>query len=205
MPRRLRRGSRCHCRASSRSCSSGSALLLLGVVWLRLGARGSRAVAIWTASWLALVAIVAAGAYQQHADTAMALAGDGQTWIDDAVPPGESVAVLWKQRSTASAPDPDYFPLMVAAALNNSVGRFLRLGSDTFYENGLPTTRVTEGPGGTLVYPTGKRVTARFALVPCFLGVAGRTVARSSNGQLTLVRTDSKPLRIRARRCQPRG
>ncbi len=134
----------------------GSVLLLLGVLWLRLGARGSRAVAIWTASWLALVAIVAAGAYQQHADTAMALAGGGQTWIDDAVPPGESVAVLWKQRSTASAPDPDYFPLMVAAALNNSVGRFLRLGSDTFYENGLPTTRVTVGPDGTLVDPTGE-------------------------------------------------
>ena len=49
---------------------------------------------MWTASWLALVAIVAAGAYQHHADTAMALAGGGQTWIDDAVPPGEPVAVL---------------------------------------------------------------------------------------------------------------
>ena len=71
----------------------GSALLALGVLWLRLGARGTRAVAIWTASWVALVAIVAAGAFQQHADTAIALAGNRQTWIDDAVPQGESVAV----------------------------------------------------------------------------------------------------------------
>ena len=184
----------------------GSALLMPGVLWLWLGARGTRAVAIWTASWLALVAIVAAGAYQHHADTAMAtLAGDGPTWIDDAVPPGESVAVLWDQRATASAPDPDYFPLMVAAALNDSVGRFLRLGSDTFYEKWLPTTRVTVGPDGTLVYPTGERVRARFALVPCFLGVAGRTVARGSNGRLTLVRTDGKPLRIHARHCARRS
>ena len=125
----------------------GSALLALGVLWLWLGARGARAVTIWTASWLALVAIVAAGAYRQHADTAMAtLVGVGPTWIDDAVPAGEPVAVLWDQRSPASAPDPHYFPLMVAAALNDSVGRFLRLGNDTFYEKWLPTTHVDVGP-----------------------------------------------------------
>ncbi len=184
----------------------GSALLAVGVLWLWLGARGPRAVAIWTASWLALVAIVAAGAYQHHANTAMAtLAGDGPTWIDDAVPPGESVAVLWEQRSTASAPDPDYFPLMVAAVLNHSVGRFLRVGGDTFYEKWLPTTRVSVGPDGTLVDAGGEGVRAQFALVPCSLGVIGRTVARGSNGRLSLVRTDGEPLRIRGGHCARRG
>jgi hypothetical protein len=183
----------------------GSALLLLGLLWLRLGARGTRAVAIWTASWLALVAIVAAGASQQHADTAMTLAGGGQTWIDDAVPAGESVTVVWDQRTTASAPDPDYFPLMVLAALNDSVGRFLRLGSETFYEKWLPTTHVTEEPDGTLVDATGERVRARFALVPCFLAVTGRTVSRSPDGRLTLVRTAGAPLRVRAGDCARGG
>ena len=181
----------------------GSALLALGVLWLRLGARGTRAVAIWTASWLALVAIVAAGAFQQHADTAIALAGNRQTWIDDAVPQGESVAVLWDQRSTASAPDPDYFPLMVAAALNESIGRFLRLGTETFYEEWLPTTRVTVGPDGILVDPTGERIRARFALVPCSIDVAGRVVARGADGRLALVRTDGGPLRLLGRACPP--
>jgi hypothetical protein len=181
----------------------GSVLLGLGVLWLRLGARGASAVAVWTASWLALVAIVAAGGAQQHASTAMAaLAGDGPTWIDDAVPPGEPVAVVWDQRSTASAPDPDYFPLMVAAVLNHSVGRFLRVGGDTFYEQWLPTTRVTAGPEGTLVRSTGERVTARFVLAPCSVGVEGRVVARGSHGRLALVRTDGQPLRIRAGRCE---
>ena len=166
----------------------------------------SRAVAIWTASWLALVTIVAAAAHQHHADAAMALAGNAQTWVDDALPPGESAAVIWNQRSTASAPDPDYFPLMVAAALNDSVGRFLRLGDATFYENVLPTMRVAVGPAGALVGPTGEGVRPRFALVSCSIGLVGRTVARSSNGRLALVRTDGEPLRIRERRCaRPSG
>ena len=38
---------------------------------------------------------------------------------------------------------------MMVAALNDSVGRFLRLGGETFYEKWLPTTQVTVGPDGT--------------------------------------------------------
>ena len=122
--------------------------------------------------------------------------------VDDAVPAGRSVAVLWDRRSAVSAPDPGYFPLMVTAALNDSVGRFLRLGNDTVYEKWLPTRRIGVGRDGTLAYSTGRSRPSAFVLVPCSLGVvAGRSVARAADGGLTLVRTDGKPLRVRARHC----
>ena len=69
--------------------------------------------------------------------------GDGQTWVDDAVPAGRSVAVLWDRRSAVSAPDPGYFPLMVTAALNDSVGRFLAAWATT------PSTRNGCRPGAS--------------------------------------------------------
>ena len=92
---------------------------------------------------------------------------------------------------------------MVAAALNESIGRFLRLGTETFYEEWLPTTRVTVGPDGILVDPTGERIRARFALIPCSIDVAGRVVARGADGRLALVRTDGGPLRLLGRACPP--
>jgi hypothetical protein len=181
----------------------GAALLLLGLLWLRLDARGARAAALWTASWLALVAVVAVGGARQHAYTAIAaLGGDGPSWIDDATPPGASVAVLWDQRSPAFAPDRDYYPLMVAAVLDRSVGPFFRLGGDTFYEQWLPTTPVIRGPDATLVGWTEEAVRSLFVLVPCNVDVEGRVVARGANGRLALVRADAKALRLRAqRRC----
>lgn len=180
----------------------GAALLSLGLLWLRLDSRGARAAALWTASWLALVAIVAVGGSRQHADTAVAaLAGGGPSWIDHTTPPGASVAVLWDQRSPASAPDRDYYPLMVAAVLDRSVGPVFRLGDDTFYEPWVPTTPVTTGPDGTFVSATGEAVRARFVLAPCSVDVAGRVVARGANGRLALVRTDGEPLRARAGDC----
>ncbi len=175
----------------------GASALLLGLVWLRLGSRGAGAAVLWTACWLALVSIVAIGGSRQHADIAIAaLAGDGPAWIDNATPAGESVAVLWDQRKPATAPDRDYYPLMVAAVLDRSVGRFLRLGNDTFYEPWLPTTPVTRRSDTTLVDSTGVPVRARFVLVPCNLGVAGKVVARGAKGRLALVRTDGRPLRV---------
>jgi hypothetical protein len=180
----------------------GAALLSLGLFWLRLDSRGARAAALWTASWLALVAIIAVGGSRQHADTSIAaLGGDGPSWIERATPPAASVAVLWDQRSAASAPDRDYYPMMVAAVLDRSLERFLRLGDDTFYEPWLPTTRVTEAPDGTLVGTTGEPVRARFVLVRCSVDVDGRVVARGAHGRLALVRTDGRPLRVRARDC----
>lgn len=181
-------------------------LLSLGVAWLSLGARGDRAAVTWTATWLAFVAIVAAGGAQQHADTARTtLGGDGPTWIDDAAPPGEAVAVLWAQRSAAAAPDPGYYPLMVAAVLNRSLGRFVRLGGETFYEPWLPTTPVGVARGGALARSTGEPVRALFVLVPCSVGVAGQVVARGSHGGLVLIRTDGTPLRLRPGHCASAG
>jgi hypothetical protein len=180
----------------------GGALLAVGLVWLSLGARGARAVAVWTATWLVLVSIVAAGGFQQHADTAIGTLGAGGTsWIDDAVPAGAPVAVLWEQRSRASAPDPDYYPLLVAAVLDRSLGRFLRLGGDTFYEPWLPTTPVVAAPDATLSGTAGEPIRARFVLVPCSVGVAGRVVARGAHGRLALVRTDGGPLRLAPGAC----
>jgi hypothetical protein len=180
----------------------GTALLALGLVWLRLGVRGARPAALGTALWLTLVAIVAVGGSRQHADTAVsALGGDGPSWIDDTAPPGVPVAVLWNQRSPASAPDRDYYPLMVAAVLDHSVQPFLRLGDDTFYEPWLATTRVTRAPDGTLVLATGEPVRAGWVLVPCNVGVAGRIVARGAHGRLALVRTGGEHVRLRGRGC----
>jgi len=182
-----------------------SVLLGLGLAWLRLGARGARVVVIGTAVWLGLVAIVAVGGSRQHAASARATAtGEGLTWIDNAVPANADVLALWDQRSsTVSVPDPGYYPLMVAAALNDSVkGRVLRLGGETFYEPWLPTTRVFTRSDATLVDEIGDPVIAPFVLVPCSLRIAGRVVARTADGRLRLVRTGGAPLRVRAQgRC----
>ena len=71
---------------------------------------------------------------------------------------------------------------MVAAALNDSVGRFLRLGNDTFYEKWLPTTRVDVGRDGILTYPTGAQ-SGRGSL-------SSRALSESPAAALPTMRTD---------------
>jgi hypothetical protein len=181
-------------------------VLGLGLAWIRLGPRGARALSVITASWLAIVGVVAVAAHQHHANTAAAPFGSRPTWIDDAVPPGEVVPVLWDQRQASTdAPDADYYPLMVTAVLNRSVGEVLRLGGPTYYENVLPTTRVTVGRDRSLRDERGTIVRSRFVLVPCSLTVAGRDVARSGDGRFAIVRTDGAVKRVEARVCGPRA
>ena len=176
----------------------------LGLAWLWLGPRRARLLTMVTASWLAVVGLVAAVGHQHHAGTAAAVsAGERPTWIDDAVPRDEAVTALWDQRSRSVAtPDPDYYPLMVTEVLNRSVERVLRLGGPTHYENVLPTVPVTAGRDGRLVDAAGGRVHAQFVLVSCPLGVAGRPAARSPDGRLVLIRTDGS-IRLDVRACEP--
>jgi hypothetical protein len=181
----------------------GSALFAWGAVWLRLGVRGAHGVAIGIAVWFALAGVIAAVAFQRNAVTASATQpGVSRTWIDDAVAMGDSVSVVWAQSTDASAPDPDYYPLMAAAVLNRSVGRFLRLGHDTFYEPWLPTTPVRVRRDGILVDPTGEVVVAPYALVSCSLAVAGEVVVRTADRRLALVRTGGRPVRVHGARCR---
>ena len=94
---------------------------------------------------------------------------------------------------------------MVAAALNDSVGRFLRLGNETFYEKWLPTTRVTVGPDGISSIRRGNG-SGRGSL-------SSRALSKSPAASLpaertagsALVRTDGEPLRIRARALRTSG
>ena len=172
-----------------------------GILWL--GEGSGRRVVVLTASWLALVCVVAIAAHQHHATTAARVSvGRSAAWIDEAVPPREVVPVVWDHRTAVGRrADPAYYSIMVAAVLNRSVGRILRLGPSSYYENVLPTVPVMESASRALVDSSGATMRASFVLVPCSLGVAGRPVARSSDGRLALMHTDGTVRLVAGRSC----
>ena len=172
----------------------GAWALGLGLAWIRLGRRSARTFSLLTATWLALIAFIAALAHQQHAGTVAAPFGEMQTWVHNAVPAGEDVPALWRTHRGPTA-DADYYDLMMTAALNPAAGRILRLGTSTRYENVVPTVAVRVGPGGSLIDARRKVIRSRFVLVPCSLRIAGRPWARSPDGRMTVVRSDG-PIRV---------
>ena len=95
----------------------GAWALGLGLAWIRLGRRSARTFSLLTATWLALIAFIAALAHQQHAGTVAAPFGEMQTWVHNAVPAGEDVPALWRTHRGPTA-DADYYDLMMTAALN---------------------------------------------------------------------------------------
>ena len=162
-------------------------------------------VALWAlvAVWMALLGLFAVESNRVSASkTAAAFEGLPATWVDDALPPGADVAVVWDEnRARHDLPDSFYFWLMVTEFFNRSIGDVYRLGPATFYENFLPTVPAGVGPRGTLVDERGRPVKAEYALVTCRTPIAGQVVGRAPRGALRLVRVDG-PLRLAGRGCR---
>ena len=91
------------------------------------------------AVWLAVLGVFVVESNRvSAARTAAAFEGRAATWVDDAVPAGSRVAVLWDEtRARKDLPDSYYFWLMVTEFFNDRVGDVYRLGPDDAVR-GLP-------------------------------------------------------------------
>ena len=139
--------------------------------------------------------------------TAAAFDGRAATWVDDALPRGSDVAVLWDEKQARKdLPDSFYFWLMVTEFFNSSVGGVYRLGPATFYEDFLPTVPARLGRGQAVVGRDGRPVRVEYALVTCRTPIRGDVVARAPHDALLVVHVDG-PLRLSGvapcRRAQP--
>jgi hypothetical protein len=118
------------------------------------------------------------------------------TWVDDAVPAGARVAVLWdERRASGESLDPFYPWLMVTELFNSSLGDVYRLGPPTYYEDWLPTVPVEQRADGSLELSSGGLPIADYVLSTCRTSAEGTVVARSLSGSLVLSRVDG-PLRL---------
>lgn len=117
-----------------------------------------------------------------------AFPGGSASWIDDAVPSGTNVPMLWDVTAEGRfTPGTAYYWLMSAEILNASVGEVYRLGRPTYYETFLPTVPVRRQSDATLVTRNGRAVRSRYILVTCRTPVRGRLIAQAPGGLLRLV------------------
>jgi len=170
-----------------------------GLLWLRTGLASVGRLWFVTALTMTLLALLAVGANASSAShSAQTFQGGPATWIDDALPPGVTVPVVWRERLAPSRRLDPFAPwIMIAEFFNPAVRDVYRLGGRTYYEDFLPTKPITQRADGTLVRD-GKPLEARYVLVTCRTPVVGTVVARSPRGALEVVRTDG-PVRLAAR------
>ena len=174
----------------------GALTIGFGALWLT--ARPAATARLWVvlAIWLAVLGLFAVESNRASAErTAAAFEGRAATWIDDAVPTGARVAVLWDEtRARKDLPDSFYFWLMVTEFFNDRVGHVYRLGPVTRYEDFLPTVPARLDRDEAVVVD-GAAVRVDYALVTCRTPVVGEEVARAPRGALRLVRVDG-PFRL---------
>ena len=92
----------------------------------------------------------------------------GDVGLDDALPPGAEVGVLWDETlARKNLPDSFYFWLMVTEFFNDAIGDVYRLGPPTFYENVPADGCRACGIGRTVVRRDDRPVTVEYALVTC--------------------------------------
>jgi hypothetical protein len=169
-----------------------------GMLWLR--SRRESVGRLWfvTGITMTMLAMLAIGGNASSAlDTAKTFHGGSATWIDDVVPAGMKVLVVWRERSGPSGRLDPFAPwLMVAEFFNTAVGNVYRLGGPTYYEGFLHTKPIARLADGTLV-ANGEPLEPRYVLVTCETPVIGTVVARSRHGVLELVKIEG-PLRLAA-------
>jgi hypothetical protein len=182
--------------------------LCFALVWVTCSERTTWRLWTLVAVWMSLLGLFAVESNRVSASrTAAAFDGRAATWIDDALPQGSDVAVLWDERQARkNLPDSFYFWLMVTEFFNRGVGDVYRLGPATFYEDFLPTIPARLGPARTVAARDGRPIRAEYALVTCRTPIRGEVVARAPHGALLLVRVGG-PLRLSdaapCRRAQP--
>ena len=175
----------------------GVVTLGCGVLWSTCGPRSTGRLWALVGVWMALLGLFAVESNRVSASrTAAAFAGLSATWVDDALPAGADVAVVWDENQARKGlPDSYYFWLMVTEFFNRSVGDVHRLGPATLYEEFLPTVPAGVGSDRTLTDSRGRALTAEYALVTCRTPIEGHLVAQAPRGALLLVRVDG-PLRL---------
>lgn len=99
--------------------------------------------------------------------------GVPRDWIDDRVPPGDEVAVLWTGRA-------DRFTVNQNEFFNRSVGRIYYTSQPT--PGGIGETPVHVDPDGTVRTPSGGTIDAPYALLDGSVTPDGRVVARDGLG-----------------------
>jgi len=168
-----------------------------GAFWLTCGERTAGRLWILIAVWMVVLTLFTVESNRVSASkTAAAFDGEAATWVDNALPAGANVAVLWDEnRGRRGLPDSFYFWLMVTEFFNRSVGNVYRLGPPTLYENVLPTRGVSVGPGRSILGADRRPIRAEFALVTCRTPIDGHVVASAPRGALQLVRV-AGPIRL---------
>jgi hypothetical protein len=175
-----------------------------GALWLRC--RPEHCARLWlvVAAWLALVGTMTVSDNSARAAVhARAFSGRAATWVDDAVPGGEKVAVVWRQRDQARAATTVEYWLMVTEMFNAAIGPVYRIGPATYYEDILPSVRVGGRAGTVIRLADGAPLRARYVLATCRTPVEGRVVASSPFGALQLIEART-PVRL-ARRANCPG
>ena len=135
----------------------GAVTLGCGVLWSTCGPRSTGRLWALVGVWMALLGLFAVESNRVSASrTAAAFAGRSATWVDDALPAGADVAVVWDENQARKGlPDSYYFWLMVTEFFNRSVGDVHRLGPATLYEEFLPTVPAGGWVGRTLTTAAG--------------------------------------------------
>jgi hypothetical protein len=167
-----------------------------GLLWLR--SESDNVGRLWFVTGVtmtALVMLAIGGNASSASDTAKTFRGGSPTWIDNVLPRGATVSVVWRERLASSGRLDRFAPwVMVAEFFNSAVRDVYRLGGPTYYENVLPTKPIERLADGTLAL-NGVPLEAEYVLVTCETPVAGTVVARSPHGVLELVKTRG-PLRL---------
>ena len=181
----------------------GAITSCFGLLWQTCSSRATWRLWALVAVWMALLGLFAVESNRVSASkTAAAFAGLPATWVDDALPPGADVAVVWDEnRARPDLPDSFYFWLMVTEFFNRSIRDVYRLGPATFYEDFLPTCLPAWGRAGLLIDAHGRPVTVEYALVTCRTPIVGHVVGRAPRGALRLVRVDGL-IRLAGRGCR---
>ena len=168
-----------------------------GLVWATLRRESSGRAWMLAAAAMVVVGAIASLAHAERATNSATPVSVGRaTWVDDAVPAGARVAVVWdERRARGESLDPFYPWLMVTELFNPSLGDVYRLGPPTYYEDWLPTVPVEQRSDGSLELSGGGRPRADYVLTTCRTSADGTVVARSLSGSLVLSRVDG-PLRL---------
>jgi hypothetical protein len=163
-----------------------------GLVWATLRRESTGRAWMLAGAAMIVVGAIASLAHAERATNSATPVSVGRvTWVDDAVPAGARVAVLWDERSAGGRwLDPFYPWVMVTELFNTSLGEVYRLGPPTYYEGWLPTVPVRERADGSLALAPGSRATVDYVLTTCRTSIDGTVVARSLNGSLVLSRVD---------------
>jgi hypothetical protein len=175
-----------------------------GSVWATCRAEVAGRLWVLVGAWLVVAGVFAVGAQSTSAaqTTGFVFADRSRTWVDDNVPPGERVQVIWDQRrSIDDRPDSLYAWLMATELFNDSLDDVVRVGPPTYYDSVLPTVPARVDADGVVSTRADRPLISRFVLVTCRTSVPGKVVATAPEGALSLVETTG-PVRVSPDSCR---